>query len=127
MKYSADKKNKIGKLILFLSLSCGLIIGVCKQLDENYKKEKLKRSRLGIAIVREVHYNIGNGGSAYGRFVYSVNKKSYTLKEIGDFRTLDLGDTVSIKYSIEDLSVAEVFDKYYMEKYTHLRNSGTTH
>ena len=54
---------------------------------------------------------------ASGFFKYKVKNKNYIFNENRDFSSMKIGDTLLIKYSLKNPSVARVVDKCYMQKY----------
>jgi hypothetical protein len=75
---------------------------------------------IGKAVLVEVQNKGGVHGSASGTFKYTYGNKKYTFTESQSFSFLNLGDTVKIKYSVKDPSVAKVIDKYFMKKHNNL-------
>jgi hypothetical protein len=56
------------------------------------------------------------------KYYYYVQNIKYYFSNDGNFNHLKKGDTILIKYSLEDPSKSRVIDKYYMRKYHYLRN-----
>lgn len=103
----------LGIVFLFSSLFIGLFL--------NIRREKLlSNSQTTIGYLVE-EYN--GGKNPRGTFIFRIGKKKYIFDYIGDFSYMNKGDTVLIKYSIEDPSVARVIDRYYMQKYKHLKGN----
>jgi hypothetical protein len=50
-------------------------------------------------------------------FYFEHNHRKILLEELGKYDFLKKGDTVLIKYSLEDPSIAEVIDFCYMKKH----------
>lgn len=87
------------------------------------KKEErlLENSKIATAVL--IKKKSGSVKSpASGRFVYRVQGKKYEFSQPGNYLFMNLGDSVSIKYAVEDHSVARVVDKYYMKKYYYLKD-----
>ncbi|MNJ86056.1 hypothetical protein D3C87_35390 [compost metagenome] len=85
-------------------------------LKEKRDDRLLENSVEHFAILIEI-----NGGNAHspssGDFKYKVNNEEYEFNQSGDYKFMQVGDTVLIEYAVEDHSVARVVDKYYMNKY----------
>lgn len=112
-----SKSTKILILVILLYLP----IPITQWIFELNETEKLKHTITCVSVLRNVHFNDAVGGSAYGIFEYKVKGKFFRTEEIGDFSFLQIGDSVLIKYAVNDPSVARVLDKYYMQKYKHLK------
>jgi hypothetical protein len=97
--------------LLFVSILFGII-------RYNKRETLLKNSNSTFGIlVRQ--YSKGKNPNAV--FTYKVKDKIYEFNQIGNYTNFKKGDTVLIEYAIEDPSVARVVDKYYMQKYKHLK------
>lgn len=121
-KKSIVTKKTINRLG-YAFLGAFLIFFLIQWYLENRENRLLKKYYKTLAIVLEVHKPEVIHGSHTGTFQYKVEGKVYVFTQIGDYTLLKLGDTVEIKYATEDPSVAKVSDKFYMEKYHHLKNS----
>ncbi len=76
------------------------------------KKEKLLekgKQTFGVVISRN---EMAVHGSPSINVRYQVKGINYSFKEYGGFPSVNPGDTLLIKYSLEDYSVAEVAGKY---------------
>lgn len=104
-------KSKVFIFILFLLVS--IIIGFYNQnRREKLLKFNTKETHAiydGFAIVKNT------GPESY--FYFKVNDQKILTFELGKYEFLQKGDTVLIKYSLEDPSVAEVIDFCYMRKH----------
>lgn len=54
---------------------------------------------------------------------FYINGKEYEAGKLGKYDFLQKEDTVLIKYSVEDPSVAEIVNVFYMQKYKHLKST----
>lgn len=110
-----SKKRLIlfGSIILFFSS-----IMIYRAIETYHEERLLKTSETTKAILKRIEINTTpKSGYSGGVFEYDLNGHNIEFSDKGNFRMLRIGDTVLIKYSIEDPSVARVIDKYYMEKY----------
>lgn len=88
-------------------------------LNEHRKERLLQKSNSVIGLLqKEDHSSLKFND---GIFIFFVKNKKYIIRHKGDFSHLKKGVTVLIEYAIEDPSVARVVDKYYMQKYKHLK------
>lgn len=87
--------------------------------NEHRKERLLQKSKYTTGIlIKEYHNSLR---FLNGDFYFYVGKIRYQITDFKDFSHLIKGDTVLIEYAIEDPSVARVVDKYYMQKYKHLK------
>lgn len=110
-KLNSNKKT-IFILILFL---LAFLLAIYFQFE---RERKIKNAKQTTAIVDWVSQT--NRGGAKLHF-YLRNEKINTNVWGGDFSFLKKGDTILIKYSVEDPELIELVDKYYMKKYHYLR------
>ncbi len=112
-KYELGSKKKIIiVLILFVLAFIGAIYFQFK------REEQLKRTQNSTAIIIKKGRTVRGGATVY----FEVNSKRLEAKIWGgDYDFLNIGDTILIKYAIEDPTLVEVIDKYYMQKYKHLK------
>jgi hypothetical protein len=110
---------KIGNKFLIVCLVCFIFIGLTYNIYNDHKRQKLfqnSKNTIGI-LIEESH---SSQKFLVGYFYYYVGKKKFKIREKQNFSHLKKGDTVLIRYAVEDPSVARVIDKYYMQKYKHL-------
>lgn len=93
------------------------VIGFLKKDFEEKREEKLLNGK-----TKTIKVVINNAGMAlYGYSIGFKFKVSNVLKEISISGTrhnfLEVGDTILIKYSVEDPTVVEVVDPCYMQKH----------
>ena len=108
------KKYYGGFIMLFIFL--GLMFNL---LYDRYKEDMLKNSKevFGV-LIKESH---SSNNFIYGDFYYYAGKKKHILSYTGDFSYLKKGDTVLVRYALEDPSIAKVSDRYFMKKYRYLK------
>ena len=99
-------------VLLFFALLFGLI-------NEDRKQKLMQHSKITFGFLIEEDHSSLN--FQHGTFKFQVNGKIQVFDYSGDFSYLSKGDTVLIEYAIEDPTVAKVKDRYYMQKYRHLR------
>lgn len=85
--------------------------------NSNYEDKRLKKTKNTTAILVSIRSGKGVRATPSGKYRYSVSGKEYKYDESRNFNSLKVGDTILIKYSVEDPSVARVVEKYYMKKY----------
>lgn len=95
-------------VIIGITLS---LLSIYDFFQEEKKERLLEKGKLTFGVVisrneRAVH------GSPSINVRYQVKGRDYTFKEYGGFSSVNPGDTLLIKYSSEDYSVAEVVEKY---------------
>lgn len=110
MKKISDKKFVIVGLIILALMWIFAGIRTCRI------NKKLEHSKKGVAILTK-HKRENAKMPSGGYFEYTVNGKTYSFLEYGYYEHLDVLDSVEIKYSIEDPSVAEVVNSHYMDRY----------
>jgi hypothetical protein len=99
-------------VIVLIIFATALIIGFVFQVD---RERKLKNSKTTIARVEKVDEYLYRKMGA--KISFTLNGKSI-VTDIGcDCRDLKIGDSVLIKYAIENPKLAVLKDKYYMQKY----------
>jgi hypothetical protein len=102
------------KLIITLSIfAIALIVGFIFQID---RENKLKNNQIAKAIVIKKDNNHVMGYGVHVRFKVRDEEHVSKTPEC-DCSMLDIGDTILIKYSIENPKIFKVVDKYYMQKY----------
>ena len=112
-----NRRNTTVMVVLFCFLGLFMIFHYVREMRD---ERALEHSRDTTAIITKI--KVGGGKSpASGHFSYRVGSKEYVFSESGRFQFAKIGDTVLIKYAIEDHSVARVKDKYYMKKYHSLK------
>ncbi len=101
-----------------------MIIIVLIRFYQNTRASKLlQKAKKEIGIIKEIHYSTAvRGGSSNAKIQFYINDKKFIFEQRGDFRLFNIGDTILIKYSTLDPSVATVIDKYYMKKYKHIKS-----
>ena len=100
-------------VIVLIIFATALIIGFVFQVD---REKKLKNTKITKAVVidRDKHHIMGFGVNVK----FKVGNKEYFSKTPEcDCKMLDIGDTILIKYAIEDPKIIKIQDKYYMQKY----------
>lgn len=112
-------KYKLGsmKTIIFVLIFFGLafIGAIYFQLK---REEKLENTQDSIAIIINKGKTTRGGATVY----FEVNSERFESKIWGgDYSFLNIGDTILIKYAVEDPELVQVIDKYYMQKYKHLK------
>ncbi len=83
--------------------------------EANNKKLLSKNFKKTLAIYDD--YNNSVKGKPFSNFYFYLKNTKIKFEEDGIYDFLELGDTVLIKYSIEDPNVAEVIDFCYMKKH----------
>lgn len=116
--------NTIRKNLLALSITILILSVLIYRINQNYRESNLLKlkTKFTFAILIDIHSGGAVHGTASGSFIYKINNQSYNFSESGDFTMLHERDTVLIKYSTLDPSVATVIDKYYMKKYKHIKS-----
>lgn len=61
------------------------------------------------------------GPGAGAMIEFEVNNKKINSFIKCDCHDIEVGDTVLIKYAVEDPELTVIVDKYYMQKYRHLK------
>lgn len=107
-----------GAVLLFFSS-----IVVYRVIESSERERLLKNSTTSPAVLKKIRVNNApKSGYAGGIFEFEYLGKRITCSIKDDFRMLDLGDTVLIRHSIEDPTVAETVDKFCMKKHRYLKN-----
>lgn len=104
------KKNINYVLILFLVFTMVIVIDITKK---TVRRSKLRNYKEACAIYLKDIVGVGQYGSYYS-FKNFKNKEIIFLEQ-KVYKSLHKGDTVLIKYSIEDSNIAEVIDPCYMQ------------
>lgn len=112
-KYKLPSKKAI--IVVVIAFSLAFISSIYFHLK---RELKLKNTKEIIAIISDKG-NTTRGGA----WVYFEIKSQRIEAKIwgGDFDFLNIQDTILIKYAIEDPKLVQVVDKYYMQKYKHLK------
>lgn len=111
------------QVYLFVVLVAIFIAGLAYRFFESkHEEELLRKTNTTTAILILIRDGKSVKDSATGKYRYSIHGTQYEYEENRNFNDLKVGDTILIKYSVEDPSVARVVDKYYMKKYHHLKN-----
>ena len=95
----------------------GLIIR--NYLDNRYKKLMTKNTKNTKAVF--VRSFISKNSGSMSVYSFDKNGKKEELLISGKSTLIKIGDTVLIKYSREDPSLAEVIDFSYMKKYENVK------
>jgi hypothetical protein len=113
-----NRGNTIMGILFFSFIGCFIVYTFIREKKDN---QLLEKSIKHFAILIEI-----DGGNTHspssGDFKYKIDSKEYEFNQSGDYSFMQVGDTVLIEYAIKDHSVARVIDKYYMQKYKHLKN-----
>ena len=107
---------KQNKKLIFLGTLVIIILLIYKIYNEN-RFDKLISKNTKDTIGFFSHTNFSSKTGPHSNFIFYVKNKQMKLQIIGEYKFLKKGDTVLIKYSNEDPSVAKVIDFYYMKKY----------
>ena len=110
-KLSERKKNIIGFSLIFSLLGYVLI----RNSYHDYLLDNGKTKSTTAILVRIKETAVKSPASGF--FKYKVKNKNYIFNENRDFSSMKIGDTLLIKYSLKNPSVARVIDKCYMQKY----------
>ncbi|HRO75734.1 MAG TPA: hypothetical protein PLP27_06280 [Crocinitomicaceae bacterium] len=112
---------------IILSLAVFMMVFTIYSLFRDRKENQLlEYSRTTTAILIKVSQGSPKSPSS-GHFKYTIKGKEYKFSQSGDYyKDMNIGDTVFIKYAIEAPSVARVIDRYYMQKYKHLKKNEKT-
>lgn len=94
-------------VIIGITLS---LLSIYDFFQEEKKERLLEKGKLTFGVVisrneRAVH------GSPSINIRYKVKGVNYVFKEYGSFSSLNPGDTIRIKYALEDYSVATIIGK----------------
>ncbi len=101
------------KYILILAgFALCFVIGFFFQVKREKKLENTKETE-AIIVDRDKHLTKAFGAKV--RFI--INGKVYSTEVHCDCRSLEIGDTVLIKYAVEDPELSLMVDKHYMQKY----------
>jgi len=100
-------------LILFVTILFGGVF-----IRDLYYKSKLEENKNTIAIIdKKSKEYLGNYRLYFKYRVFKRNIISDDISEQKFFNQLNIGDTILIKYSIEDPSISKVVDFCYMKKH----------
>lgn len=107
-------KDKLANYLIVLFVAI-IVYAVARN---RYITNKLSgKTQFEKAIITKINSGTGVRQIAGVNYFYFIKGKKYTGSDNGNFNILKTGDTVLIKYSIENNSVSEVANKYYMQKY----------
>ena len=81
----------------------------------------LENSVITNAIIVKIRTGEAVKSIPTATYSYKVKGINYEYEECRNFNDLRIGDTILIEYAVEDHSVARVVDKYFMQKYKHLK------
>ncbi len=95
-------------ILVFVCLTIMLAMAYYFQIE---RERKLKNTTQAKAIIKSVRLTT-RGGATVNFNV--MGKKIEAHFSGGDFKFLEQGDTILIKYANEDPKLVEVVDKYYM-------------
>lgn len=110
------------KLILVLLFSTIAVSLIVSYFQDSRKDRLLKNNNRTFAILIHSHDGTAVRAISYGVFIFrDKDNKKIKFEVSGDYTKLEIGDTVLIEYAVEDHSIARVIDKYYMQKYRHLK------
>lgn len=108
------KLNSMRTTVVFLVVLGTLLgLGVYFQLRRD---KKLEHSKQTVAVITWCGKAI-NGGAKIS-FYLNGNRINASILN-GNYRDYSIGDSILIKYVVEDPELVEVVDKYYMKKYQH--------
>lgn len=118
---SQDKLPSTKKIVV-IAVCFGILFTLAyySQLE---RERKLKNTRQVKAIIKSVRKTTRGGATVF------FNVKDRKLEAIfhgGDFKFLSPGDTILIKYAIEEPELIDVVDKYYMKKHKKIRNGSVS-
>lgn len=107
---------KKSNLILLSTIIFIILIIAYSFLRDNIRSRKLENTIKTHAVFIE-NLERTSADPSGGIFEYQIKGKFYKFHQQGDFSNLEIGDTVEIKYSIQDNSVAEITNTHYMDRY----------
>lgn len=111
------------KIIAILGAIVLLLIALAyNYFHKEHKTLLLQNSIKKEAVLIKNYDGSGVHDSTYGIFEFVVGTEKIRFQDNDDYRMLQVGDTVLIRYSIENHSVATVIDKDYMKKYKSRKN-----
>ena len=92
--------------------------GICLLLGFIFQIKRESKLKNSIEITGVVTYRDEYQTKGFGVHVkYVVNDTEYNSGINCDCRDIEVGDTVLIKYAVEDPKLAVMVNKYYMQKY----------
>ena len=107
------------KSMIYLSIV--ILLFVAGMLKEHFSQKRKDKLFAGATTLIEVVLNkvtMQTSGGFTIWFEYSVNDKKHEQQWArGAYTFLEKGDTILIKYSVEDPTVIEVVDPCYMQKH----------
>lgn len=110
-------KNKLANYLIIALIS----IVALSLIRSWYISSKLSgKTKTEIAIIIKIKSGTGVKKLPGVEYFYYVKGKKYFGEDTGDFNFMHIGDTLLVKYSIDDNSISEVDDMYYMKKYKYL-------
>jgi hypothetical protein len=108
------------KKILLLFYTCAMLFLVWivyrQYQRDNYITQMLKQTSITKAIIIKICDGAVRN-SKRCEYIYKINKKKYTYQTRGDFSYLKVGDTIQIKYSLKDPSIATVYNTLIMKRF----------
>src|SRR5690554_1145320 len=107
------KNNKRFIILILFFITIGTTIGVFYE----YKKKKLLSTNIKVThgyLIKRINVDSYYNESYY---YYYIKNNKFEIWECGLKPFLEIGDTVLIKYSLEDPSVAKVIDFKFMKKF----------
>jgi hypothetical protein len=108
-KYELGSKKRI--IIILTLFVLAFILALIFQIT---REKKLRNSVETIAIIQSKNDAINGGAKIY----FFINKKKIEVRLLsGTYKNHLIGDSILIKYAIEDPTLVQVVDKYYMQKY----------
>lgn len=106
--------------MVFLFFSLVVIFIIYTFLKEKKDDKLLENNIEHFAILIKINEGNTHAPSS-GDFKYKIKNKEYEFNQSGDYKFMQVGDTVLVEYAVEDNSVARVVDKYYMQKYKKMK------
>lgn len=102
-------KDKIYFSIVLLFVLIGFIIFVIylKSTEVN-EKAMIEKSKKSFAIITRIQSGNAVKSSKSVEFKYKVGCNYFKYEALGDFTMYKVGDTIQIKYSVKDHSIATV-------------------
>lgn len=103
------------KYIVYVFLFFSIGFGVNYIIDKRYERLMSKNTKQALAIYDDLIIMRNRGPVSF--FIFKEKTDNILIDINGEYNFLQKGDTVLIKYSIEDPTVAEVIDFCYMKKH----------
>jgi hypothetical protein len=102
--------TKKTKIRIALSVLFFVVLAVSFYFSDK-KADKLKNSNTTKAILIYIDEYITRGSGA--KIEFQINNKKITTDINCDCRKLNIGDTVLIRYAVDDPTIVRMVDKYY--------------